>query len=375
MTSDALEISRQIIAVHSKSFALASRLLPRRERDRAVVVYAWCRRADDAVDHAQHVVDERIEEQLGAAAADRPAVQRRVGADRAGAGAKHATGEDSGRAALAALRQELDAVYSGGAISDPILEAFRHVTETCRVPRLYPEELLEGLAMDVESAYYDTLPTLLRYCYRVAGTVGLMMCHVMRLQEEAATRNAVHLGVAMQLTNICRDVAEDWERGRLYLPEDLLARHGCVDLYAKLGGPFPRAARRPVALVIGELLDRADEYYRSGDAGIHALSWRCGLAIRTARRVYAAIGERIRAAGCDPFAGRAWVSSAKKIALAGRAVAAAAGDFPRTLQRRAVPLEAPRREVRAEHVLPLGSGNVANRGSEPTCDDRRAGAG
>jgi phytoene synthase len=334
MTSDALAISRQVIAVHSKSFALASRLLPARERNRAVVVYAWCRRADDAVDHAANV--------------------------------------QGASAALAQLRQELDAVYADEAMADPVLDAFRHVTRTCRIPRLYPEELLEGLAMDVECTHYEELPALLRYCYRVAGTVGLMMCHVMGLRQEAATRNAVHLGVAMQLTNICRDVAEDWERGRLYLPDDLLGRYGCGELHTQLGGPFPRRARQPVARVIADLLDRADEYYRSGDVGIPALSWRCGLAIRTARRVYAAIGERIRARGCDPLAGRAWVSTGGKLALAGRAVAASAWGAPRMLRRSGARLEPPRREVRAEQVLPLGAGaSATNRRSQPTWDDRR----
>ena len=136
MSADALAISRRIIAHHSKSFSLASRLLPPEVRDRAVVVYAWCRRADDAVDLA-------------------PAAQAPE--------------------ALENLQRELDVVYDGGELQDPILAAFRHVTQTCKIPRHYPQELLEGLAMDATGTDYDGMPRLLQYCYRVAGTVGLMM--------------------------------------------------------------------------------------------------------------------------------------------------------------------------------------------------------
>ncbi len=313
MKSDALEISRRIIAHHSKSFALASRLLPGVARDRAVVVYAWCRRADDAVDLA-------------------------------------ARGQ--GASALARLRDELDAVYGAQTLDDDILEAFRQVTRVCRIPKLYPFELLEGLRMDVEATRYQTLPQLLHYCYRVAGTVGLMMCHVMGLRDESATRNAAHLGAAMQLTNICRDVAEDWERGRLYLPDALLEKHAAGGLHTALGGAFPEWARVPVARATDDLLDLAAAYYRSGDAGIPALSWRCGVAVRTARRVYERIGARVRAQRCDPLEGRAWVGSAAKLALAAGAMAASLVPGERR-GRAGARLEPPRRAVRAQDVFPL----------------------
>src|SRR5690606_15809209 len=144
-----------------------------------------------------------------------------------------------------------------------------------------------------------TLRELSRYCYRVAGVVGLMMCNVMGVKDEAALDNAVHLGMAMQLTNICRDVAEDWERGRLYLPADLLADCGAPDLARELGGAFPERAVAPVARVLRVLLTHADRLYRSGDRGLAALPWRSALAVRTARRVYAAIGERVAAQHFD----------------------------------------------------------------------------
>ena len=160
MNRDAVDFCYDTIRVHSKSFALASRLLPRDIRDRAVVVYAWCRRADDAVDLA---------------------------------------GEKGARAALDTLRSELDAIYAGRSLGIPMLEAFQETVRQCRIHRAYPADLLDGMRMDVESIRYDTMEPLLRYCYCVAGTVGLMMCHVMGITDEDAARNAVHMGMAMQL--------------------------------------------------------------------------------------------------------------------------------------------------------------------------------
>lgn len=317
MNHDALAASRQIIAFHSKSFALASRLLPHTVRDHAVVVYAWCRRADDAVDMASVA---------------------------------------QGNTALAGLRRELDDVYAGRPVDHEIVAAFAEVVRRCQIPQRYPAELLEGLAMDVEETRYDGMPRLFRYCYRVAGTVGLMMCHVMGVRSEQATLHAAHLGAAMQLTNICRDVAEDWERGRLYLPADLLERHGVRSLSTRLGGPFPDNARGPVANATAELLDVADSYYRSGDRGIPALSWRCSLSVRTARRVYSAIGTRVRAQGCDPLAGRAWVTGAAKVGMVARSIGAIAWQVPhhlRTYGLRGGRLVIPQTEVTAEDAFPL----------------------
>jgi phytoene synthase len=273
--------SRAIIAHHSKSFALASKLLPPHGRDEASIVYAWCRRADDAVD----LVPEK--EQAGA---------------------------------VAFLRHELDGIYAGEAPADPILAAFQDVVRRRNIPRHYPEELLAGMEMDAAGTAYDSYATLLSYCYRVAGTVGLMMSHVMGVRHAAALRHAAHLGMAMQLTNISRDVSEDWQRGRLYLPRDLLDGVGLCDLRAHLGGPLPRAARDGIATVVRELLDRADVLYRSGDAGIPYLSWRSAIAVRTARLVYADIGRVVLAQGADPFAPRAVVGKGRKLMLAVRAL-------------------------------------------------------
>ena len=174
------------IAQHSKSFALAAKLLPAAARDDAAVVYAWCRRADDAIDLAPP--------------ADQPD-------------------------ALARLYDELAAIDAGAAMPG-VPRAFAAVVGIRQIPLAYPRALLDGMAMDVADTRYRTFDDLFAYCYRVAGVVGLIMCHVMGVRDDRALVPAVHLGIGMQLTNVCRDVAEDWDRGRLYLPDELLARHG-----------------------------------------------------------------------------------------------------------------------------------------------------
>jgi phytoene synthase len=328
--ADAIALCRQTIAAHSKSFALASRVLPPRCRDEAAVVYTWCRRADDAVDLVPPA-------QAGAAWA--------------------AQARDAQAAALARLRAELDGIYAGQPQDDLALAAFQAVVERHRIPREYPAELLAGMEMDVLGQRYPDMYTLLRYCYRVASTVGLMMSHVMGVTHDGALRHAAHLGMAMQLTNICRDVLEDWELGRLYIPAEILAEHGIGDLDQALGGPFPERARAPMRAAVARLLGEAEAYYRSGDRGLMALPWRCAFGVRAARLVYAAIGQRIARRGCDVLAGRAVVPSWHKLLLVARAGASAVAELPprlvRVLRRGPEP-RVPRDLARFPHgVLPL----------------------
>jgi phytoene desaturase len=295
MTSTALvargpaSIARATIAQRSRSFALASALLGRRARDRAAIVYTWCRRADDAVDTA-------------------------------GPGADHGP-------TLARLRRELDDAYAGTA-TDPVLAVFGEVARARAIPRRYPEELLAGMAMDAAGTRYATLDDLLRYCWRVAGVVGLMMSHVFGVSDDGALPRAAHLGIAMQLTNICRDVAEDWERGRLYLPDELLAARGAGGLARELGASLPAAAHPAIAAAVADLLALADRYYRSGDRGVSALPWRAALAVRAARGVYSAIGGRIARAGHDVLAGRAVVPAHTRLARVAGAVGRLALSAP-----------------------------------------------
>jgi uncharacterized protein (DUF2141 family) len=151
-----------------------------------------------------------------------------------------------------------------------------------------------------------------------------MMCHVMGAKSSDALALGKDLGIAMQLTNIARDVLEDWSRERLYLPEDLMTESGAPGLQLSLGRPFPRSAATATARAIGTLLNWADGYYASGDRGLRYLSFRCAAAVYAARLVYSSIGTVLRRRGCDPLSGRAVVPKTRKLALAVRALIAMA---------------------------------------------------
>jgi phytoene synthase len=196
------------------------------------------------------------------------------------------------------------------------------------IPRDYPAELLQGMAMDARGTEYDDLETLLLYCYRVAGTVGLMMSHVLGVREPEALHNAVHLGIAMQLTNICRDVREDWENKRLYIPRSVLSRHGGAVLPNLLGQSLPVPFGLALARSVEDLLQLADTYYDSADAAMRSLSWRAALSVRAARYIYAEIGTVVRRQDCDIFAGRAVVPRGRKVALAMKALGECAAEMP-----------------------------------------------
>ena len=294
MTPEQRALCRRVLSVHSKSFALAAKLLPPDCQDDAAVVYAWCRHADDSVDLA---------------AAGKP------------------------EAALRQLRDGLDEVYSESPPADPVLGAFREVARRRAIPRDYPEELLSGMEMDAAGTDYDSMDRLLLYCFRVAGTVGLMMCHVLGVDDPIATRHAAHLGMAMQLTNICRDVVEDWNRERLYIPDTVLQEHGGGDLRSKLGAPLPATASGALAGSVRHLLGVADQFYRSGDQGLPLLGWRSAFAVRTARLVYSRIGQQLERRGCDVFSGRAYVPRRAKLRLVLRALVLAAAEAPARQQR------------------------------------------
>jgi len=303
------------ITTHSKSFALASRLLDARSRDHTASVYAWCRRADDAVDccepHERATAVARL-------AAEVDEIYRR-------------SLPPTSRVFELATRG-IGAGEGDDGANDPILSRFADVAIARGIPRTYPAELVAGMAMDATDARYETLADLRTYCYRVAGTVGLMMAHVFGVSDDAALTSAAHLGMAMQLTNICRDVMEDWHRGRLYVPAELVG-----NLASRLGEPLPPEAIAAMSRALRVLLAEADRYYASGDRGIAALPWRAALAAASARRVYAAIGGRIARTGYDVTAGRAIVPRGRKWALVGQAACRLAVTAPLRWFRRRQP--------------------------------------
>lgn len=263
-----MEACRAAIRTGSLSFHAASKLLPAKVRDPSLALYAFCRIADDAVDEVQ----------------------------------------DKARAVLS-LRDRLDLVYAGRPKNAPADRAFASVVADFDMPRALPEALLEGLAWDAVGRQYDDLSGVLRYSARVAAAVGAMMCVLMRVRDADALARACDLGLAMQLTNIARDVGEDAREGRLYLPRNWLVEQG-VDPEAFLANPTPAAG---VLRATKRLLDQADKLYVRAEAGVPALPLACRPGIFAARHIYAGIGGRVAAMGYDSITGRAHTGKVRKI--------------------------------------------------------------
>ena len=259
---------RAAIRSGSLSFHAASRLLPPRVRDPALALYAFCRLADDEVDE----------------------------------------GHDKTRAVLT-LRDRLDLAYRGQPRNAPEDRAFAALLEDFAMPRALPEALLEGLAWDATGRQYDTLSGVLDYSARVAAAVGAMMCVLMRLRDGDALARACDLGLAMQLTNIARDVGEDARAGRLYLPRDWMREEG-LDPEGFLINPMPDPR---VARLTRRLLAEAGELYIRAEAGIAALPLDCRPGIFAARHIYAGIGRAVRRNGFDSITRRARTGRAAKI--------------------------------------------------------------
>lgn len=272
---------REAIRTGSLSFHAASKLLPARVRDPALALYAFCRLADDAVDDS-----------------------------------------DDKAPAVLALRDRLDRVYAGRPRNAPADRAFAAVVYDFDMPRALPEALLEGLAWDAFGRQYDSFPDLLGYCARVASAVGAMMCVLMRVRDADALARACDLGLAMQLTNIARDVGEDARAGRLYLPRNWLTDAG-IDPADFLANPKASPAVRALTQ---RLLAEAEAYYRRSEAGIAGLPLACRPGIYAARYVYAGIGRAVERSGCDSINRRARTSGAQKLGWLALSLARSGGS-------------------------------------------------
>ncbi len=245
-------------------------MLPRRVRDPAIALYAFCRIADDVVD-----------------------------------------GSGGSPAAVEALYDRLDRCYQGAPLDMAADRAFATLVRDFGIPRELPAALLEGFAWDAQGRQYASLDELLAYAARVAGTVGAMMSLIMDSRAPDVVARACDLGLAMQLTNIARDVGEDARAGRLYLPRDWLREEG-IDPDRWLAEPvFSPALGR----VIARLLQAADDLYRRAESGIAELPPACRPGMHAAGRIYAAIGEALARQRFDSVGTRAYVGPMRKLAL------------------------------------------------------------
>lgn len=282
MTLDeAYDACRDIAREEARNFYYGFILLPPERRGGIYAAYAFSRRADDCVD-------------------DDDSIQRRL-------------------AAVADRRDELDACYAGAPpADDPVLVALADTVRRFAVPRQHLDDLLDGVAMDLTVARYPDFPALKGYCDRVAGAVGLVSLHVFGFSDPRAPGHAADLGVAMQLVNIMRDVAEDAARDRIYLPADEMRAHGVseADVLAGVASPGFRA-------LMHDQGERARDYFARGERLLPLLDRRARMCVSMLSGLYREILAAIEARGYDVFAGRVSLSTPHKLALMGRRTASA----------------------------------------------------
>jgi len=258
-------------AAGSKSFYLASRFFPDRLSRAAHSVYWFCRHTDDLVDECPTL--------------------------------------EQGRRDLEDWAAQLNRALEGFAPRHPVLELFTHTMREFNIPHDYPLDMIEGMRMDLNGVRYQTFDELRVFCYRVASVVGLMMSHVIGFRHPALS-HAIDMGIAMQLTNILRDVGEDLERGRVYLPSDEMARFGYAeeDLHRRIHNDAFVELMRFQA-------DRARGYYEQAEPGIDLLNPDGRFAVKVALQVYRQILSQIERNGYDVFARRAVVPPMRKYGL------------------------------------------------------------
>jgi 15-cis-phytoene synthase len=239
-------------------------VLPADKRRAIVAVWDFCRAVDDAADEAE--------------------------------------GEQA-VAEVARWREELARCFDGGTPQTPQGRALQPLIPTFNLPRPAFEALIEGVEMDLHTCRYATFADLYEYCIRVASAVGLMCVEIFGYEDPASRQYAIELGVALQLTNILRDVPGDLERGRVYIPADEMARFGCSD--GDLGAEAADAGHGVHSPAVKKLLAfqarRARDYYRRADAILPRTDARRLVAARIMGAIYRGILDRIEAADYDVF--------------------------------------------------------------------------
>lgn len=281
--SDLDRSSFEVLSKHAKSFRWAALFLARGARRDAAVLYAFCRKVDDMVDEASSKVEAEAE--------------------------------------LLELERDLERDVP----KVPLVARFREIALRRGFGLRPALDLIAGMRSDLMRVRIQSPGELDLYCYRAAGTVGLMMAGTLGVKRQEASRHAASLGMAMQLTNICRDVLEDMERDRLYLPESMLQKRNCdpVQLMDGLArGEWNSNLTRGLASTVRDLLARAEDLYSFASHGFKMIPWRSRLAVLTAALLYREIGRKLLSAReGNPLLGRVVVSPLAKFGLVLQAIA------------------------------------------------------
>lgn len=251
----------RVTSIHSRSFYLASRFLPQAKRRSIRALYSFCRTTDDIVDFPADNVEQCLEDWK-----------------------------------VRTLNWTHD-------MDDLVPLAWSDTCYRHQIPPLYAEQLIDGVKRDLIQTRYQTFDELAEYCYGVASTVGLMSMHIIGYQDEEAKPFAIRLGVALQLTNICRDVAEDWRRGRLYFPQDELVAFGLTEVDIARGVVTDRWRE-----FMGFQIERARKLYRAAWPGIRLLALDGRTAVAAAAAFYSGILDDIEANDYDVFNRRAHIT-------------------------------------------------------------------
>jgi 15-cis-phytoene synthase len=275
---DAYEYCRQMSKHHAKTFYLASMFLPKIQQKPIFALYALLRTVDDIVD--------RAEEELKTGEITREEIQN----------------------LLDAWKSRLRACYAGRIENDPIMLAWNDTLKDYRIPIELPLELIDGVAMDINFKPFERFEELYVYCYKVASVVGLMTSEIFGYTNKDALEHAVELGIAMQLTNILRDVGEDIDRGRIYLPLEDLRRFN----YSREELMNKTMNENFIELIKFEI-ERARKYYRSSEKGIPMLKKESRFGVSISSLNYSNILTAIEKNGYDVFTKRAYRSLLQKI--------------------------------------------------------------
>ena len=276
------------IAAGSKSFALASKLFARPTRERAWLLYTWCRACDDLAD------------------GQRMGHDMTVVADPA--------------ARLTVIRELTARALAGEPVGHPAFDALRYLLAECPVPHAYIEDVIAGFALDAEDWRPRSEDDMLRYCYRVAGAVGCAMAIVMGVapDDDATLDRACDLGLAFQLANIARDIEEDDRVGRCYLPEEWL-----VEMDFPPGQHMKPPFRSRLAVLAKRLATMAAAYEASAAEGAQQLPFRSRWAVLAAAGIYGGIARKVVARGEHAWDHRVTIGRAEKLGLVVKAGAAA----------------------------------------------------
>jgi phytoene synthase len=267
LANDTLDADR-VLAAKGKSFYWARHLLGPKHASRATRLYRFCRYVDDLADEDQSAARSKKN--------------------------------------IAALRESI----LSGSTEDVVVRDGLALINECQIDKRAVLDLIAGVWSDTELVRMEDDAHLLQYCYQVAGTVGLMMCKVLDVDHPEAEAFAIDLGIAMQLTNVCRDIQADALVDRRYIPSALVNGLDPSELIHP-----SQAHKQMVQQAVATLLDRADDYYQSGERGLSYLPFRARLAILVAARLYREIGQKLRHQECEYWHQRIVVSKAKKLML------------------------------------------------------------